>query len=174
MVIKTRTPGCVGDWHSDKDAAGTLCRCGVLRNVHVRPADTVEAEIVQIYWCHQADGGEASVRQTWGDQENVYRGILCTYVLKLRLRVWGLKVVLSCVSRVPKVQGKKWQRILCRALTLPQYEWANCIGDPKFQNLYWYNGGELGIIHGQSGDMTRQLMWTSARVDQRKMEGYAN
>lgn len=159
MVINTRTPGCMGDLQSDKDAAGTLCCCGVLRNGHVRPADTVEAEIVQIYWCHPADGGEALAIQTWGDRANVNRGILCTYVLKLRLRVWGLKVVLSRVFRVPKLQSKKWQRILCRALTLPQYEWANCIGDPKFQNLYWYNGGELGIIHGQSGDIMGTRLW---------------
>lgn len=157
MVTNTRTPGCEGDWQSDRDTSGTLCCCVVLRNVHVRPADTVEVEIVQINWCHRVDGNEASGIQTWGDQENVNRGILCTYVLKLRLRVLGLKVVLSHVSDVPKVQDKKWQRILCR--TLPQYEWANCIGDPEFQHLYWYNGEELDITDLQSGDMMGTGLW---------------
>lgn len=101
--------------------------------------------------------------------------------------MWGLKVVLSRVSRVPEARGKKWLWILCRALRIPQSEWANCFGDSKFQNLNRNNGGELGIIHGQSGTWweqgfdtiirgakTRRLMWTSAWADGRKTEGYAN
>lgn len=101
--------------------------------------------------------------------------------------MWGLKVVLSRVSRVPEARGKKWLWILCRALRIPQFEWANCFGDSKFQNLNRNNGGELGIIHGQRGTWweqgfdiiirgakTRRLMWTSARADGRKTEGYAN